>query len=212
MTGRGVASIRLDKASVGGLADLTGSRVDPWSARVASSVQGLQAQRCVLRPFARLRAQPRPLAWPGERAHPTTAPAFDFSDFDPEVRVQDDLYRHVNGRWLAETEIPADKPLTGAFIGCGTRPRSPSGTSSPPWTAAMPGSDEAKIADLYASFMDTRTRGGGRRRAAAAAFAEIDEVADPGSWPGCSGGSPGGRSAAWSGWRRSPIRATPTAM
>ena len=30
--------------------------------------------------------------------------------------MQDDLYRHVNGTWLAETEIPADKSITGSFI------------------------------------------------------------------------------------------------
>ncbi|HZA03330.1 MAG TPA: hypothetical protein VE617_02115, partial [Propionibacteriaceae bacterium] len=46
----------------------------------------------------------------------TTVPALDFSSFDPQVRIQDDLYRHVNGRWLAEAEIPADKPLAGAFV------------------------------------------------------------------------------------------------
>ena len=43
-------------------------------------------------------------------------PAIDFSTFDPDVRVQDDLFRHVNGTWLNTTEIPADKPLTGAFM------------------------------------------------------------------------------------------------
>ncbi|MDR1386281.1 MAG: peptidase M13 [Propionibacteriaceae bacterium] len=30
-------------------------------------------------------------------------------------RAQDDLYRHVNGRWLAEQTIPEDKPVTGVF-------------------------------------------------------------------------------------------------
>ena len=45
-----------------------------------------------------------------------TAPAIDFSAFDHRVRVQDDLYRHVNGTWLSETEIPSDKSITGSFI------------------------------------------------------------------------------------------------
>ena len=53
-----------------------------------------------------------------------------------------------------DTEIPADKPLTGAFMSCATTPRRPSATSSPRWTGGRAGSDEAKIADLYASFMD----------------------------------------------------------
>ena len=43
-------------------------------------------------------------------------PALDFSSFDTDVRVQDDLYRHVNGTWIEQTTIPDDKPLTGAFM------------------------------------------------------------------------------------------------
>jgi putative endopeptidase len=34
---------------------------------------------------------------------------------DPSVRPQDDLFGHVNGRWLTETEIPADRASWGAF-------------------------------------------------------------------------------------------------
>ena len=33
----------------------------------------------------------------------------DRSSFDPSVRPQDDLFRAVNGLWLKNTEIPADK-------------------------------------------------------------------------------------------------------
>ena len=35
---------------------------------------------------------------------------------NPDIRPQDDLFGHVNGRWLDETEIPADKSSWGAFI------------------------------------------------------------------------------------------------
>jgi len=34
---------------------------------------------------------------------------------DQAVRPQDDLFGHVNGRWLAETEIPSDRSTYGAF-------------------------------------------------------------------------------------------------
>jgi hypothetical protein len=37
------------------------------------------------------------------------------ASFDRAVRPQDDLFRHVNGSWLAKTEIPADKASYGAF-------------------------------------------------------------------------------------------------
>src|SRR5690242_19647693 len=40
----------------------------------------------------------------------------DLNNIDPAVRAQDDFYRHVNGKWLARTEIPADKPSYGAFV------------------------------------------------------------------------------------------------
>ena len=36
-------------------------------------------------------------------------------DLDPAVRPQDDLFRHVNQRWLDSAEIPADKHAAGAF-------------------------------------------------------------------------------------------------
>lgn len=34
---------------------------------------------------------------------------------DPSVRPQDDFFRHAHGRWLANTEIPADRTSVGAF-------------------------------------------------------------------------------------------------
>ncbi|GGB98378.1 M13 family metallopeptidase [Cellulomonas carbonis] len=39
----------------------------------------------------------------------------DRTALDPAVRPQDDLYRHVNGRWIAQHEIPADRATDGAL-------------------------------------------------------------------------------------------------
>jgi len=39
----------------------------------------------------------------------------DPDGFDKSVRPQDDLFQHVNGRWLLSTEIPADKSNYGSF-------------------------------------------------------------------------------------------------
>src|SRR5688572_18936493 len=39
----------------------------------------------------------------------------DTAAFDRSVRPQDDLFRHVNGRWLATSEIPADRVRYGTF-------------------------------------------------------------------------------------------------
>jgi len=83
-----------------------------------------------------------------------TAPAIDFSSFDPDTRVQDDLFRHVNGHWLEVTEIPADKPVTGAFIAL--RDKAEAAVRDIITTIETEESrpDQTKIADLYASFMD----------------------------------------------------------
>ena len=39
----------------------------------------------------------------------------DPDGFDHSVRPQDDLFLHVNGRWIQRTEIPADKSNYGSF-------------------------------------------------------------------------------------------------
>ncbi|HEX6757968.1 MAG TPA: M13-type metalloendopeptidase, partial [Propionibacteriaceae bacterium] len=81
-------------------------------------------------------------------------PAIDFSSFDPNVRIQDDLFRHVNGTWLNTTEIPADKPLTGAFMELRDQAEAAVRDIITTLEGGTPGSDEARISDLYASFMD----------------------------------------------------------
>ena len=48
----------------------------------------------------------------------TTEPkhsGLDLRWVDPGVRPQDDLFAHVNGRWLATHEIPEDRAQDGAF-------------------------------------------------------------------------------------------------
>src|SRR5687767_11580587 len=54
---------------------------------------------------------------PAEPAAPAnvTESGLDPRSFNREVRPQDDLFQHVNGGWLASTEIPADKASYGAF-------------------------------------------------------------------------------------------------
>ncbi|MFI7483177.1 M13 family metallopeptidase [Kocuria sp. M1R5S2] len=83
-----------------------------------------------------------------------TSSVFDLSGFDRSVRPQDDLYRHVNGAWLQRTEIPDDKPSTGAFVEL--RDQAEEAVRELITTArpGEPGAVETKIADLYASFMD----------------------------------------------------------
>ena len=78
----------------------------------------------------------------------------DKSNFDPTVKPQDDLFRHVNGKWLATAEIPSDRPADGALFQL--RDLSEKRVHAIIEEAAkVEGNAEAKkIADLYASFMD----------------------------------------------------------
>jgi predicted metalloendopeptidase len=75
--------------------------------------------------------------------------------FERSVRAQDDLYDHVNGKWLATTQIPPDKagygPYHILFDEVQDRLRGIVETAE----QAAPGSETRKIGDLYASFMDT---------------------------------------------------------
>ncbi|MGO8752826.1 MAG: M13 family metallopeptidase [Thermoguttaceae bacterium] len=89
-------------------------------------------------------------------AQPLTS-GIDQANFDKTVRPQDDLFRAVNGAWLAKTEIPADRSDYGALAvlaegaerdlraiieDCANAKDNP------------PGSERQKVGDLYRSYMD----------------------------------------------------------
>ncbi len=83
----------------------------------------------------------------------------DLSYVDSAARPQDDLFGHVNGRWLADYEIPADRATDGAFRTLFDRAEeqvrdliTQAAESNP-----APDTDEQRIGDLYASFIDEDT-------------------------------------------------------
>ena len=81
----------------------------------------------------------------------------DLSSFDPAVRPQDDLFRHVNGAWLAKTEIPADKSSFGTIDRVADRSREnlrAIAEEASRTTTRVSGSDAQKIGDFYDSFMN----------------------------------------------------------
>ncbi len=108
-----------------------------------------------------------------------TAPAIDFSSFDPDTRVQDDLFRHVNGHWLEVTEIPADKPMTGAFIAL--RDNAEAAVRDIITTIEPDESrpEQTKIADLYASFMDESAIEAAGAQPLSPLLAAVDAVETP---------------------------------
>ncbi len=73
---------------------------------------------------------------------------------DASVRPQDDFFRYVNGKWLAETAIPADKAGWGAFYELAENTLAElRGLVEAAAESKTPTADERKIGDLYRSFM-----------------------------------------------------------
>ncbi|MEH8019939.1 M13 family metallopeptidase [Rheinheimera metallidurans] len=77
--------------------------------------------------------------------------------FDPAVKFSEDFFRAVNGKWLAETAIPADKSTYGAFNVL--RDNSQQAVKDiiddvSARTNLVAGSDEQKLGDFYKSYMD----------------------------------------------------------
>ena len=87
-------------------------------------------------------------------------------NIDPTVRPQDDLFGHVNGHWVKNTEIPGDRGRYGSFdmlredaevqlreiIEAAGAADSDGTTSDQPQPAAS--SSAAKVVALYRAFMD----------------------------------------------------------
>ena len=84
---------------------------------------------------------------------------------DQSIRLQDDLFGHVNGRWLASHEMPADRSSDGAFhalrdlseervreiveeAAADVEARDPRGDQ-------VPATDHDRVGTLYRMFMDT---------------------------------------------------------
>ena len=93
-----------------------------------------------------------------------TIPASARDGGDPAIRPQDDLFRHVNGTWLREHEIPADRSADGEFLRLRDlseeRVRDIIGHAAERAEASDDAADDdtrataRKIGDLYTAFMD----------------------------------------------------------
>lgn len=78
----------------------------------------------------------------------------DFSNRDTSVRVQDDLFRHFHGHWLATATIDPDKSSAGAFINLRDEAEANVRNIIEGLRTVEPDSPEAQIARLYASFLN----------------------------------------------------------
>ncbi|WP_010540742.1 M13 family metallopeptidase [Dietzia alimentaria] len=106
---------------------------------------------------------------------PTDAPrpsGLDLQYVDSGVRSQDDLYNHVNGTWIRDHVIPADRPIDGAFLAL--RDLSEERVRDIITDAPV----DSAVGAFYASFMDTDAIEAAGIGAVAPDLAEVDGAAD----------------------------------
>ena len=117
-------------------------------------------------------------AEPVAEAKPLSS-GIDTQYMDTSINPGDDFFAYVNGKWLEETEIPADKASYGGFQILRDEAQedvkaiideSASGDFAD-------GTDEQKVGDLYNSYMDMETRNAKGVEPLADAYATIDAIA-----------------------------------
>jgi putative endopeptidase len=84
----------------------------------------------------------------------------DTGHMDSTIRPQDDFFSYVNGGWLAETEIPADRVRWGSFDALADHAEEQVLaliTEAAADSGAAPGSNSRKIGDLFHAYMDVET-------------------------------------------------------
>ncbi|MEP1447463.1 MAG: M13-type metalloendopeptidase [Paraglaciecola sp.] len=80
----------------------------------------------------------------------------DLSAVDQNVRAQDDFFQYVNGAWLSQTEIPAEKSSYGLFnvLYDDTQENLKTLIQESANTHAEKGSNTQKLGDMYNSYMN----------------------------------------------------------
>jgi putative endopeptidase len=96
-----------------------------------------------------------PVAVPGPAPAADTH-GVDVAGMDRSVAPGDDFFLHANGTWLKETEIPADASRWGTFniLAEQSTQRVRAALESAASGAAPAGSEERKVGDFYASYLD----------------------------------------------------------
>lgn len=87
---------------------------------------------------------------------PQLGSGLELSAIDETVRPQDDFFRYVNGKWLKDTEIPADKSRYGMFnvVYDATQENLKALIMQAAEANAAMGSNTQKLGDMYNSYMN----------------------------------------------------------
>jgi len=121
---------------------------------------------------------------------PALKSGLDPASFDKSVRPQDDLFRYVNGTWLANTELPADRAIYGTFVQLSDKAERDlfllieelGGDKN-----KKPGSTAQQVGDFYASFVDEAKINAAGAAPLKARLAEIDAIKTPADMARVSG-------------------------
>ena len=122
----------------------------------AARIPGRLLASALITPLVLLTAGRSPVATADEPARPISG--IDRTLIDPTIAPGDDFFRHVNKKWLDKTTIPEDKSDFGSFTilqeeAIAALHEIMEELSER--TDRVPGSDEQKVGDFYASMMDT---------------------------------------------------------
>jgi predicted metalloendopeptidase len=94
-----------------------------------------------------------------QAAAPARSAGIDVGGMDRSIKPGDDFFAYANGTWLEKTEIPADRSSYGAgsMLAEQTDRRVADLIQRSTKASTPEGSEQRKIGDFYASFMDTTT-------------------------------------------------------
>lgn len=96
----------------------------------------------------------------------------DLENFDHSIRPQDNFYTHVNGKWLARTEIPADKSNYGSFTALADEAEA---NIKVMVASSAPGT---RIGDYFTAFMNIEAVEDAKLEPLREAFLKIFEIQD----------------------------------
>nr|MCW2727248.1 peptidase [Aeromicrobium sp.] len=102
----------------------------------------------------------------------------DMTQFDPATRVQDDLFRHVNGPWLETAEIKPDRATAGSFVTLVDEAEAKVRAIIETASESPQDDEQRKIGDLYASFMAEERIEELGARPLADELAQVDAITD----------------------------------
>jgi putative endopeptidase len=123
----------------------------------------------------------------------------DRAGMDAAVRPQDDLFMAMNGAWIKNTEIPADKSAWGAFYELRDRTdRQVRGlVEGLAATSPAPGTNAQKVNDYFRTFLDEAAIDKAGLAPVSASLQDVDSIKDAGMLVGLMGH--------WQGVVRTPL-------